>query len=76
MGETAHLDFERRVNPWLEVEVGARFALQVPDRSHRAILDILLKAAKAVVADFPCSNPVRLPDSVPQSAGNFPSPNH
>ncbi|MEU8924061.1 hypothetical protein AB0D10_24455 [Kitasatospora sp. NPDC048545] len=46
------------------------------DRSHRAVLDIALKYAKAVVADYPCSNPVHLPDSVPGSATNFPPLDH
>ncbi|MFF2147082.1 hypothetical protein [Kitasatospora sp. NPDC058190] len=62
--------------PYVGVEVSTRYTRPVPDGSHRAILDILLKTAKAVVADFPCSNPVHLPDSVPESAGNFPSANH
>ncbi|MFJ9774713.1 hypothetical protein ACIRVF_26300 [Kitasatospora sp. NPDC101157] len=44
------------------------------EKVHRAVLDIALKTAKAVVADFPCSNPLHLPDSVPQSATNFPPP--
>ncbi|MFH9351969.1 hypothetical protein [Kitasatospora sp. NPDC017646] len=44
------------------------------EKLHRAALDIALKYAKAVVADFPCANPLHLPDSVPESATNFPSP--
>ncbi|MER7579039.1 hypothetical protein [Kitasatospora sp. NPDC097691] len=57
----------RTGRPYVEVLVSV-------DRVHRAVLDIALKYAKAVVADYPCSNPVRLPDSVPESAGNFPPP--
>ncbi|WP_030247246.1 hypothetical protein [Streptomyces sp. NRRL S-350] len=59
--------------PYVEIEVGTRFTRPVPDRSHRAILDIALKTAKAVVASYPCSNPLHLPDSVPEVAANFPS---
>ncbi|WBP89573.1 hypothetical protein [Kitasatospora cathayae] len=44
------------------------------EKVHRAVLDIALKYAKAVVASYPCSNPLHLPDSVPQSATNFPPP--
>ncbi|MGA5816693.1 hypothetical protein ACPC54_02340 [Kitasatospora sp. NPDC094028] len=60
--------------PYVGVEVSTRFAVPMPERSHRAILDILLKVTKAVVADYPCSNQVRLPDSVPGTAANFPTP--
>ncbi|KJS55810.1 hypothetical protein [Streptomyces rubellomurinus] len=60
--------------PYVGVEVSTRFTHPVPDGKHRAILDILLKVTKAVVADFPCANPVRLPDGVPASATNFPPP--
>ncbi|MFI9360811.1 hypothetical protein ACIG5E_07085 [Kitasatospora sp. NPDC053057] len=60
--------------PYVEVEVSTRFTQPVPDRSHRAVLDILLKTTKAVVADYPCSNPLHLPDSVPTTAANFPPP--
>ncbi|MFF2078814.1 hypothetical protein ACFVXG_29190 [Kitasatospora sp. NPDC058162] len=59
--------------PYVEVEVSTRFTDPVPARSHRAILDILLKTTKAALASYPCSNPVHLPDSVPETAANFPS---
>ncbi|MFG2843656.1 hypothetical protein ACGF12_10850 [Kitasatospora sp. NPDC048296] len=62
--------------PYVRVVVNTYVSSPMPDRSHRAILDILLKYAKAVVASYPCSNPLHLPDSVPESATNFPSPNH
>jgi hypothetical protein len=60
--------------PYVGVEVSTPYTRPVPDRSHRAVLDIALKTAKAVVADFPCSNPLHLPDSVPGSVTNFPPP--
>ncbi|MFE5585097.1 hypothetical protein [Kitasatospora sp. NPDC056531] len=59
--------------PYVGIQVWTSIDRQ-SDTTHRAVLGIALKYAKAVVAEFPCSNPVRLPESVPESAGNFPPP--
>jgi hypothetical protein len=61
--------------PYVGVQVLA-FTRPQSDRTHRAVLDIALKYAKAVVASYPCSNPLHLPDSVPETATNFPSLDH
>ncbi|MGW3041678.1 hypothetical protein ACWC9T_16950 [Kitasatospora sp. NPDC001159] len=67
----------RTDRPYVGVTVSTGGTYAHPsDRSHRAILDVLLKVAKAVVADYPCSNPVHLPDSVPGAATNFPPLDH
>ncbi|MFJ7246221.1 hypothetical protein ACIQWA_16415 [Kitasatospora sp. NPDC098652] len=59
--------------PYVGVQVFTRDNTPKSARSHRAVLDIALKTAKAVVASYPCSNPVHLPDSVPETAANIPS---
>ncbi|MFI9160660.1 hypothetical protein [Kitasatospora aureofaciens] len=59
--------------PYVGVQVFTRDNSPKSDSSHRAVLGIALKYAKAVVVDFSCSNPLHLPDSVPETAANFPS---
>ncbi|MFJ9691757.1 hypothetical protein [Kitasatospora sp. NPDC101183] len=66
-----------RGRPYVGIEVGRGLnPSPATDGTHRAVLDIALKAAKGVVRDYPCSNGLRLPDSVPESAGNFPALDH
>ncbi|MER7772903.1 hypothetical protein [Kitasatospora sp. NPDC096140] len=59
---------ENAAQPYVGVQVNRGTYAQPSDRSHRAVLDIALKVARAVVADYPCSNPVGLPDSIPGTA--------
>lgn len=64
-------------NSYVMVGVASGTAIDVTSKeAHQAVLDVALKYVKAVVASYPCSNPLRLPDVVPRTPTNFPPLDH